>query len=79
MKDIPTALSPLGGLGGHTRKKNTFLVKKLENFNKIPEIFGSDGEYTTAHPQGKFPLDICYSLILDFYRQKLISQWGTGQ
>ena len=37
-----------------TERRKTFEVKKLENFNKIPEILGFDGQYTTAHPQGKF-------------------------
>ena len=37
-----------------TESRKTFEVKKLENFNKISEMLGFDGEYTTAHPQGKF-------------------------
>ena len=34
-----------------TERRKTFEVKKLENFNKIREMLGLDGEYTTAHPQ----------------------------
>ena len=37
-----------------TERGKTFEVKKIENFNKIPEMLGFDGEYTTAHPQGRF-------------------------
>ena len=29
-------------------------LRKLGNFNKIPEMLGSDDEYLTGHPKGKF-------------------------
>ena len=29
-------------------------LRKLGNFKKIPEMLGSDDEYLTGHPKGKF-------------------------
>ena len=35
---IPTAFSPLGGLGAHTRKKKTQNLRILRNIRKIPKF-----------------------------------------
>ena len=33
---------------------DTWDLKKLRNFKKIPAMLGFDGEYQADHPKGKF-------------------------
>ena len=33
---------------------NDLITLKLENLNKIPEMFGFDGEHPGGRPNGKF-------------------------
>ena len=35
------------------RKTQDLESQELGNFKKIPEMFGTDGEYPPGHPEGK--------------------------